>query len=132
MSDIGSWEPQPTFELDEQVLARLLHAASALQEDELSFSADEIKALAPVMTLSAEHWRRESESLSSEKVVALIRLFTLAETRLTGWQAGDKSPVIALAETLKHRGQYPADLTAWIRAHSDNRFLPYGNLMDRL
>jgi hypothetical protein len=40
--------------------------------------------------------------------------------------------VIPLARLLKSRGDYPEDLTAWIRAHTGNRFLPYGSLLDRL
>ncbi len=73
-----------------------------------------------------------AKGLGDDEVVALIRLFTMAESALPGWKAGDASPVIPLAAVLKQRGSYPADLTAWIRAHSDNRFLPYGNLMNRL
>ena len=40
--------------------------------------------------------------------------------------------MIPLVRELKRRGAYPAELTAWIKANTDNRFLPYGNLMDRL
>ena len=42
------------------------------------------------------------------------------------------APVIPLVAELKRRGDYPNDLTAWIKANTDNRFLPYGSLMDRL
>ena len=47
-------------------------------------------------------------------------------------EAGAQSPVIALAAELRRRHAYPDDFTAWIKAHSSNRFLPHGNLMDKL
>jgi hypothetical protein len=40
--------------------------------------------------------------------------------------------VIAIVRELRHRGSYPKELTAWIKAHTTNRFLPYGSLADRL
>jgi hypothetical protein len=64
--------------------------------------------------------------------VALIRFFTRAEMAFAAWKGGDRSPVIALAAELKRRGDFPDGLTAWIRANSDNRFLPYGSLLRRL
>jgi hypothetical protein len=51
---------------------------------------------------------------------------------LLGFETGPKSPVIALARALRKRGEYPDDLTAWIKVNTDNRFLPHGSLMDRL
>jgi len=136
MSDVGNWEPNSHFNLEESTVDRLLHAAREHQlapaDEHLHLSEDEIRTLAPVMTLDAAIWRRTAEALKSEQLVELIKLFTLAEARLPGWEAGDKSPVITLVTVLKHRGQYPPDLTAWIKGHSENRFLPYGNLMHRL
>ena len=40
--------------------------------------------------------------------------------------------MIALARLLRERDDYSAELTAWIRSVSSNRFLPYGSLSDRL
>ena len=71
-------------------------------------------------------------AVDSAGLIALIRFFTLAEQELPGWEAGSKSPAIACARELRLRGRYPADLTAWIRDHTDNRFLPYGSLLDRI
>jgi len=73
-----------------------------------------------------------ADDLTDAQLLDLIRLFTLAEQQLPGWEAGAASPVVPLAALLRKRGGYPADLNAWIKSHSRNRFLPYGNLMDRL
>jgi len=51
---------------------------------------------------------------------------------LPGFELGARSPVIALVRLLKQRGEYPDDLTGWVKANTDNRFLPYGSLLDRL
>jgi hypothetical protein len=77
-------------------------------------------------------WAAAAAALDDAQIVALVRLFTLAEMAFPGWKGADRSPVIAFAALLKQRGAFPAGLTAWIRANSDNRFLPYGSLMRRL
>jgi hypothetical protein len=63
----------------------------------------------------------------------LVRLFTIVEV-LPGFEAGARSPVIALARRLKTRMDAEAyrDVVRWVRAHTDNRFLPHGSLQDRL
>ena len=43
-----------------------------------------------------------------------------------------KSAVVKLVRVLKQRGEMTPELTSWIKANSDNRFLPHGDLMDRL
>jgi len=118
--------------LNANVLDELLRAAGELDAERFGLSADRVSALSGI----ARHddktdWVGAAASLDSGDLVALIRLFTLAE-RLPGWESGARSPVIPLARLLKSRGDYPEDLTAWIRAHTSNRFLPYGSLLDRL
>lgn len=120
------------LKLDSTVIGELLVAAQCLEDAEFGLTRERISALA----VAARHggdidWQIAAADLSAAEMLALIRLFTLAE-RLPGWEAGAKSPVIVLAAALKARGDYPADLTAWIKANTDNRFLPYGSLMDRL
>lgn len=139
---VESWDPNAGQSgdgpprLTPESLTRLLEAACRLETPRFGLDASAAGELAPL----ARHggagsdldWGAAADTLSDEDVVALIRLFTLAESQLTGWEAGEQSPVIPLARELKRRGSYPADLTAWIKANSDNRFLPYGSLMDRL
>ena len=120
------------LKLDASVLAELAGAAARLEEEGFGLSRERISALAAV----ARHddkadWKAAGDELESAQLVSLVRLFTLAES-LPGWEAGARSPVIPLAAELKRRGDYPDDLTAWIKANTDNRFLPYGSLMDRL
>ena len=113
-------------------LARLLEAACCLDEENFGLAAQEVRDLAAVARHPDSDWSERSETLSNEEIQALIRLFTLAESRLPGWESGAGSPVVPLAAALKRRGAYPADLTQWIKSNSRNRFLPYGSLMDRL
>ncbi len=137
---VESYDPsRPSVTLDAAVLARLLAAAggdavqSATPGAGLDAeSAAELAAVARHDPAAGADWAAASASLEDEQLVALIRLFTLGESHWSAWKAGDASPVIPLAAELRRRGGYPADLTTWIRAHSDNRFLPYGNLMARL
>jgi hypothetical protein len=71
-------------------------------------------------------------ALADAQLVQLTKFFTLAEMQLPGWEALARSPVIPIVAELRRRGCYPGDLTAWIKAHTTNRFLPYGSLLDRL
>ena len=121
-----------TLILDADLVAELVAAAD--HTDLTAFGIDQarIAELAGIVRQdTASDWSAVAESLEDQDLVKLIRLFTLGE-RLPGWEAGAASPVIGLARELKRRGSYPDDLTAWIKSQSDNRFLPYGSLMDRL
>jgi hypothetical protein len=133
---VERWDPgRPAPRLTEDQVARLVEAARRVDEPRFGLDADAAGELAPL----ARHrpgdgvdWAGAALQLNDARIIELIRLFTLAEGTFSGWEAGDASPVVPLARVLKARGSYPSDLTAWIRANSDNRFLPYGNLMDRL
>jgi hypothetical protein len=80
------------------------------------------------MHLDASHWNQVAESHSDDDLLQLVRFFTVAEN-LPGWEAGETSPVIPLARTLRQRGvKLDRDLLVWIRATNNNRYLPYGPL----
>jgi len=113
-------------------LQRLLRAAAHLDLPEFGLSSAEIADLAALARHPDVDWQAPVDALEDADVIALVRLFTLAESALSGWAAGGKSPVIVMASALRQRDAYPKELTAWIKANTDNRFLPYGNLMDRL
>lgn len=134
---VESWDPGRAPELTAGRLASLLEAARRLDQPHFGLEVHTARALAPLArhatgSRPGVNWGAAAERLDDDELVALIRLFTLAEPALPGWESGDDSPVIPLAAALKSRGSYPPDLTAWIRANSSNRFLPYGNLMRRL
>lgn len=129
---VGAWDPEEQIRaLDASVLAELTEAAKQLHLDDFGLSAVAAGRLAATVRLVPEAWRA-AEGLADEDLIRLVRLYTLAEGRFADWKAGAKSPVIALCRILRGRDAWPAELTAWIKAHSDNRFLPYGSLMDRL
>jgi hypothetical protein len=97
---------------------------------ELSLTSEEVFALAPLVVHAG--WLDAGQELTSDSLVALIRLFTLGEGQFSTWQAGAKSAVVKLVRVLKQRGEMTPELTRWIKANTDNRFLPHGDLMDRL
>lgn len=132
---VETWDPRPApARLSDTDLADFLAAAGRVGEDRFGLDA----AAADRLAVLARHddggpdWAAAARGLRDAELVDLVRLFTLAEAAFGNWEAGDASPVIPLAAELKRRGAYPDDLTAWIRANSRNRFLPYGNLMKRL
>lgn len=134
---VGSWEPEAAVAaLTSDVVDRLCEAAGGADGTDLGLHAERVAEFAPYArdggAGSRIDWANAARALDDQRIVALIRFFTRGEMAFAGWKAGDRSPVIALAAELKRRGTFPADLTRWIRANSDNRFLPYGSLMQRL
>ena len=130
---VGSFDPTAAAPaIDAEMLATLLGAASLLDADDFGLDQVTVKRLAGSVRQDPQAWQSAGEKLADEQLVALVRFFTLAEGRLSGWDLGAKSPVIPLVRLLKKRGGYPADLTGWIKSNTDNRFLPHGSLMDRL
>lgn len=115
-------------ELTDATVAALCELAPAA--DVLELALQDVRRFAAVS--KDERWSEKSATLSDAQIVALIRLFTLGEEQYPEWAAGAASPVIALVRELKTRGTYDADITRWIKAHSSNKFLPHGSLLDRL
>jgi hypothetical protein len=133
---VGSWDPALIgASLTGDVVQRLTKAA-ALDDSPFGLSPEEITSLAPVARDggpgSPVDWGAVADGLDDATIESLIRLLTRTEMAFPGWKGGDRSPVIALAAVLRRRGAWPAGLTAWIRANSDNRFLPHGSLARRL
>ena len=131
---IGTWQPpnkpSEATKISDQLLERFISLGSESGAADLGsrLTAAEISEGAVLMTINRSNWDflrdRDTDCLTS-----LIRFFTLAETQLPGWQAGNKSPVIPLVAMLKERNEFPAELRKWIKSNTDNRYLPYGSVL---
>jgi len=139
MTTVDTWDPNQkndvdnTANIDLDALMRLAKISHNGQLDQLSqaLSSDEISDHRHLMKQHKEEWFKISPDLEQHTIVHLVRFFTIAEAQLPGWEAGSKSPVIWLCRELKKRGAFPnAELIAWIKDNTDNKFLPYGNLLD--
>ena len=96
----------------------------------LNGDSPSIEAVEPDLTASIllPGWDLAGVELSDAELESLVRLFTLGEMQHGSWQAGAKSPVVALVKVLKQRGKFDPPLARWIKDHSTNRFLPHGDL----
>ncbi|MBT5700203.1 MAG: hypothetical protein QMC00_05320 [Pseudomonadales bacterium] len=81
-----------------------------------------------VMTVGPTAWEG-ARAVDSDTAISLTRLFTLVEEQVSGWEAGNKSPVIPLVKILKERGDFEADLRKWIKSNTKNRYLPNGSAL---
>ena len=132
----GSWSPEgekasQNFSLNEADIRLCLSLSNTQNLDNLSsqLSREQVQNMAPIMQQPAETWEQACAALSDQELENLMRFFTVAEA-LPGWEAGDNSPVIWLGKILKKRGTgLNKDLVLWIKANSDNRFLPHGSLL---
>jgi hypothetical protein len=130
MAGIGVWQPDDA-PLNADTLSRFVEASRCTDDERLGLSPDEITKWAPLMKKPPETWSLLAAE-SDARLVALVTFFTLAEMRLEGWEAGARSPVVRIVAELRRRNAYPKTLTAWIKANTTNRFLPYGSLAERL
>jgi hypothetical protein len=132
---LGSWDPQADaaaqkIAIDAATLERLAQYSHSDQLDTLAQHLDDAESqrLSGLMTLEKDQWLSAAESLTDDQLLHLIRFFAVAEN-LPGWEAGDRSPVIPLAKTLRKRGQrLDKEFLLWLRAVNENRYLPYGPL----
>ena len=130
---VGTWNPSERItELSTPVLDELLAAATRSIDEDFGLSQTAVERLAGSANTNRADWRAALQNLDGDQIIALMRFYTLAEGRFPAWQAGSNSPVIPLARALRARGAWPPELTAWIKRHTDNKFLPYGSLLDRL
>lgn len=124
----GTWEPNS----DKATLTADMLAPALEFSDADSFpntAPEQVSALKAFVKSPHVIWQPVLTELPTEQLKPLCYFFTLAEARWSDWFGGDKNAVIWLCKELKERGEFPdKDLTVWIKAHSDNRFLPYGNL----
>ena len=130
---VGTWNPaEQISELSAKVLDELLAAANRPGDEDFGLPQADIERLAGSAHANRVDWQAASQQLENGQLLDLIRFYTLAEGRFPAWKAGSNSPVIVLAKVVRGRGAWPDDLTAWIKRHTDNKFLPYGSLLDRL
>lgn len=130
---IGSWDPTAaeTFTISSSVLEKFAQLANSNQLTDLTeqLSSEEIQQQAPIMRLDFQSWENAATNSDAQTLIALIRFFTIAEQQLPGWEGQEKSPVIYLNKLLKLRKEpLDKDMLLWIRANSNNRFLPHGAL----
>ena len=130
---IGVWKPSGNDEsrvVNAALLDRFMLLAGGLSGkiDASMLEAAELANENWVMTSGPSAWEI-ARALDSESAISLVRLFTLVEDQVSGWEAGNKSPVIWLVKVLKERGDLEADLRKWIKSNTKNRYLPHGSAL---
>lgn len=136
---VESWNPNQATAAKqpdtEQIIALLKRFSSlAANDDQLDTLATQLseqeREQHHLMSWELDQWPPLVSQLSQDELVQLVKFFTLIEVQLSGWQAGHKSPVIAINRELKKRGhKLDKELLMWIRKNSDNRFIPNGALL---
>ncbi|MFT4918459.1 MAG: hypothetical protein ACI8RU_001074 [Zhongshania aliphaticivorans] len=131
---IGSWTPEKekvTLSIDTQWLQQCIALSSSDKLELLPapFSEEEQQKYAVFMRVAPEQWQAAVANFSNDELVDLIRFFTRAEKLISGWDAGKESPAIWINKALRKRGEkLSRDMLLWIRANTDNRFIPNGGL----
>lgn len=130
MAVIEHWQPSAGLSEEHRSLLQLAHAS--LEKKDFGLAKEEIDKLRTAVHSDRAAWMKFAEKESTETIVTWIRVLTVAEREISSLETGKRSPVLALISLLKQRDAVPADLFQWIKANTNNRFLPYGDLLDRL
>ncbi len=128
---VESWDPSIST-LTPRHRAILMQLTEQLPLERLELNDDDRSFLRPAMHLDAAAWESFVSSESDATVIAWSKVLTLIERDFNGFELGSSSPVLAMIKVIKQRDILPVELFSWIKAHTRNRFLPYGNLADRL
>ena len=129
---LGVWEPTKKntvlATVDRRLVLEILDRVQNQDAQDLeSLLGDDLcRRGAQLMQQPEEVWKALAD-LPEPDIECLVRFFTLAEVQLAGWQAGKKSPVIALVKLLRERNAFSTELRRWIKQHTENRYLPYGS-----
>ena len=131
---VGVWNPDGDKEaaksVDQATLEKCLTLAAGIEEtiSEAQLESAGLESDRWLMALEEDAWRA-AEALDKGQLESLARLFTLVESQVFGWDAGKKSPVIPLVKILKSREEFEPELRKWIKANTDNRYLPHGSAL---
>ena len=125
---VGTFDPNATLqEIDTELVRELLQ-----RFDGESIELDKAGELRFSILARHKGWSEVASQFQDEELKALARVFTILEHQYSSFSAGSDSPVIAIVRTLKSKGIWEKTDTQWVKAHTNNRFLPHGSLMDRL
>ena len=133
---IESWDPNASQRdnsstLDQAFIDRCLNHANMNELDTLAtVLSEQDKNAYPCIDVDPQQWLELLEQYDNQKLVMLIRFFAAIEAQLNEWQAGAKSPAITIYRLLKSRGEkLDKSELLWLRQHSTNRYIPYGNVL---
>lgn len=128
MPSTGTWEPdQDQIRPDPNRIESWLSQNWQTEADLAQLDDLDRASLQRWIALPETHWAEVLDALDENALVRLMRLCTLAEQHLPGCAAGDQSVVIHAFRRYRQLHARPdPELTRWIKAHTDNRFLPYG------
>ncbi|PVZ63904.1 hypothetical protein [Pelagibaculum spongiae] len=131
---IGSWEPETQTEsgsmsIDAADLQLFISLVEKGQLDQLPGVVPEaVQQKAAMMKLPKDQWLTALAPFSDLQLQQLMEFFTLAEEKISGWDAGEKNPCIWAGKLLKKRGAFPdKEEVARLKSLTRNWFIPYGN-----
>jgi len=127
---------QPTSDAgnapDLTVLKNLASQSDALQQGQplATINDSELASARSWIQLSEAAWQESIQQLTDQERLQLATFYTVAEVKLSGWQARDKNPAIWIFRYLKKNGQLPEkEFIKALKSQTDNRFIPYGSVL---
>jgi len=133
---VESWDPnaseqEKSYALEHDVLLNIISQRQNSDEKPIAdyFDAAELQKHSAMMKQSRENWLSAVTDFNEAQLLSLIEFLTLAEKQIASWHAGEDSPVIYIVKFMRqNKMPLKREMLLWIKANSDNRFLPNGPL----
>jgi hypothetical protein len=127
---ISVWQPLGSSSVSIEKLKSLVTIAkdADLSNLESTLPKEFIASDSNLMKKQEKDWQALHE-LDDEELGLLTRFFTLAEAQLSDWSGDKLSPVIYIVKVLKKRKLFDVELRKWIKANTENRYLPNGAVL---
>lgn len=126
---IGQWDPSATTTSNQPDTSTLLllakHSAEPNQLDDVTLQRATQWIKAPVA-----QWEEAFTNISDDDLLRLSFFYVRAEMKLSGFEAGASSPAIYVFRYLKSHGRkLSKDAVKALKAETDNRFIPHGDVL---
>ena len=124
-----SWQPvQAASTIDETSTAKLLELAQQFTQNQMQLASEDMSWCAQLAQAKHDAWVNFASELKADALEHCIRLLTVVEQEQNLGLA-ERSPVIVLFKQHKKLSGINRDLVQWVKAHTENKFLPFGPIM---
>lgn len=135
---VDIWQPNATQTATHtntaQINVDLLQQIANLSDDVdaifNALTAEQQQYVRQWIQLSEQEWQAQLPHIEESALFPIAQFYTLAEMKLSGFEAGKNNPAIWIFRYLKQQQKLPekSDIRA-LKAQTDNRFIPYGSVL---
>lgn len=131
---IEQWQPVPQTRDTQPEVSLLVRFADVAEAFANTGNCDiaeaDLNRASGWLKIQEAVWYESLVDLDEHQLYQLAVFFTLAEQKLSGFQAGARNPAIWACRLLKQLGKTPAkEQVRYLKSLTDNRYIPWGKVI---